>query len=306
MSQRCVALPWVVSAIAILSGCGHSRTNSLAWALPPDIRSMVTGNASRLLGADGLFATTAAQSEPGRPVINPARASELALAYMQHSGPFMRNHVESLHGAPVDLTALTAESRVVLAESPYESLESDLPAPHHKAFGSYYLVTLRAASKPVVTIAVSVYATDVETTNRGLRPTGPSSGNEFRTWVISRQGAREPRLAPEHAVALAFQAFRVPVTEAPRFIRAGYEFSPHLGRWHVRLSRSVRVTSADQKEDRSTDVLYVSSDGGFSVPADVQAKGQVRVRSNRGNWNGDRSVAVRPGLATSFITIIPP
>jgi len=271
-----------------------------------DIRAMVTPEVAASLTPEGTFTSPTAQSLlGGLAVISPERAAELAVEYMTKFGPFISDHVEKHHGAPVDFTQLTAEPQVMLAESPYSALPPSASMPFHRAYGSYYLVRLRNSLAPVVSVAVSVYDGTM-----GLSPDGPGSsvvaqGNEFRTWVISKTGSGQPSISPEEAVVAAYRAFGELIAERPRFVRAGAEFTPHIGHWRLVLSRPVRLSTGAAQAVESSSVIYLGANGRFGVSTSVQSSKMVRVRHLMGAIESTVQLPVAPDLAVELREVYP-
>lgn len=86
-------------------------------------------------------------------------------------------------------------------------------------------MALRNDAYPVVSIAVSAYATDLRLLDGKIGFSG-AYGAEFRTWVIPRSRANEPVMSPEQALSVAFGAFGERVAEPPRLVRRGYAYVP--------------------------------------------------------------------------------
>jgi hypothetical protein len=286
--------------------CTSKESASPTGVKPGNIKTMVTPNVAASLTSAGTFPNVSAQQIGGRAVISPARASELALAYMREYGQYIRDHVEQLHGEKVDFASLRAEDQIVLSETPYESLPESATGPEHKAFGSYYLVRLSDGSGPVVTVAVSALSTDIQLRNgtSGLRATG-MYGNEFRIWVVPKGGTGKPSLSPEQAVQVAFEAFGALIAEPPRLIRAGYAFVPQIGSWQLRFNTPVRVSRPGSAAPETTDVVYINTKGGLEIPTPVQQSETIRLRPGSQGPAITASLPIRRGLATSLVSVSP-
>lgn len=290
----------VLGVLTLLASCRNAPDAPLAINAAPAVRAIVTPQVARVLAGDGLFQTPEA-TEDGHGVISAAAAQELAVGYMRLFGPYIRSHIESLHGSPVNFTQVTA-GRALLAESPYSS---DLPyrsRPERKLYGSYYVVVVKTAAGPFATVAVSAYASDVHFTEKGFAADG-QYGNEFRTWVIpAKPGGAvvgEPRFTPEQAVNVAFDAVRTPIAAAPRFVRTGGDFVPQIGRWQLRLAGPVSVRDLGTGAIVRTSELYLNREGTFEIPSLAQRNTSRRPFMRQ---LGD-SVKLKPDLPITFVRV---
>ena len=120
---------------------------------------------------------------------------------------------------------------------------------------------------------------------------------------IGKSGETGPRFTPEQAAGLASRAFGQPLREAPRFIRAGVEYAPQLGRWRLTLARPVRVSPRAGGPGLTTDVVYLDRDGAFSVPGPTPGVGRLRFRSEITHKKVEGQVAVKHGFSTGFVAL---
>lgn len=206
-----------------------------------------------------------------RPTISRARARDLAFAWAQGYGMYVRNALERHHGAPIIFEELEVAERVFLLDSSHEPLPAEAPNPVHKAWGPYYLVTLEQDGVAAVEVAVSVYADDIvfDGVNRlwyvgdeGIR------GNEFR-WAglhPSPAAARRPIVTPEQAVALVRAATGARVAEPPSFFRRGPHFYPAFGSWRISLDRNV-MAKTERGEWESVRQVFVDARGWVGIPS---------------------------------------
>jgi hypothetical protein len=153
----------------------------------------------------------------------------------------------------------------------------------------------------VVSVAVSAYATDINFENGLFRASGPY-GNEFRILPIGKSGDSGPRFTPEQAASLASRTFGQPLEEAPRFVRAGADYAPQLGRWRLSLARPVRVTLRGGAA-LTTDIVYLDRDSTFNVPGSNPGFGRLRFRSEITREKVNARVPVKQGFSTAFVTL---
>lgn len=290
-----VAVSAAFAAAPLVQSCDGSGPPGPPTPEHWDLTGMLVGEAAQSLDSTGRFRNAVARPSVHAPTITPDRARALAIAYAAQFGPFNRDRFESLHGAAIDFASLRAAATVTLAESPVEELPTDAALPSRKHFGDYYIVRLRTQSgADVLQVAVSAFSADIAISAGGLTPSGPY-GNEFRTWVVTPNGAGAPALAAEDAAARAFAASGRMITEPPRFVRKGVAFAPHLGAWRIVLDEPIEAELVEDGSRRSTSQLYVDGAGEFLVPATASVSDTAHYQSSSGEQR--RTVlAERPEL----------
>jgi len=182
--------------------------------------------------------------------ITEAEAAQLALTFARQFGPFNRSIYERAVGRSVNFNALTAHPRVLLTHSQYQPVSDLYSMPSRNALGSYYLVTLTEAERPVLSVAVSALAGDVQVLNGRLVPP-KVYGNEFV--MLPLWNGIEYPMSPESAVRLAAERTRRRVSELPVLLApsAASRWAPQYAIWRVVLERGPGF-----------DTAYVSWDGG--------------------------------------------
>jgi len=190
-------------------------------------------------------------------------ASELALGWVKRFGPYNLNGLERQHRSSIDLGALEVIGRVVVAETPWAPIPSNVPMPLQKHLGPYYLVTLGNGGIPAITVAVSAYSTDWEVVEgRAVRGrVGRPYGNEFRWVGVTPDGKWGNPRSPEGVAVSVAEISQARVAEAPIFVRRAPDYVPLAGYWRVKLDRMVSARVTDGNGTLTTDVLYVGWDG---------------------------------------------
>ncbi len=304
MSNRWRSCISFAAAMVAAAGCSEGIEKAPTTAQVGGIRGMVTPAVAAQLTQDGAFANITASDLRGLHTITPEQAAELAVAHMREVGPQIREHVEGIHGAPVDFTQLTAEPGIILAESPSTDLPESAGAAARRHFGDYYLVTLRSANRQVVRLAVSAYASHFQVTPTGGPGLG-DGGNDFRTWVISQSGEGQPQLSAEAVVQHAFKSFRRRIAAAPHFVRQGVDYAPQLGNWRVQFEAPVTVSRPSDNKRIEASVLYLDRLGNFGIPVGEQRGARFRLRSTGAQAAKDLAIPARPNMATAFTTVVP-
>lgn len=216
------------------------------------------------LSSSGTFPSGAAK---GANVISPATARTLAEQYAKEFLPYHSSRLADEHGAPIDISALVPDQRVLLAESPVEDPGYSVPKPVRKAMGAYYLITLLQNGVPAVTVAVSALSDDISIRDGHLRAPRVY-GNEFRSRGIPLDSSLGAIASPEAiATYVTARTGAVNATE-PRYVRRGVDWSPLVGMWRVTLDRGVSVRVPGESTAIVTKDLFVSNDGAFALPQD--------------------------------------
>ena len=113
----------------------------------------------------------------------------------------------------------------------------------------------------MLSVAVSVYNTDVEVTNGRITNMGTNGrmGAEFHMEGLKPS---KPFISPERAVQIASEFAGVRVASAPRYeMTRTRKGMPQLARWHMRLERPVRVRDEAGGQEHEIDELVIDRDG---------------------------------------------
>jgi hypothetical protein len=154
-------------------------------------------------------------------------------------------------------------------------LSDEYDRPSRKDLGSYYLVTLRQAGDPVLSVAVSVLAGDLLVQD-GRIHFPKSFGSEFI--VIPYWRGHEYPISPERAAMIANEAVGRRVVSLPELL-----LPPVTDRWAPQYSMWRVVLEGDHG---SLDTSYVSWHGEV-------------LRGGRGHSRVHRAEATRTGNTTS-------
>lgn len=292
--------------LVVAIGCRAKREVLPTSPTTTRLSDMVTPQlATRLTDGGSLLPRFGLDSDAGRQLLTSSAAAQLAVAYVRQFGPYLLGHIVSLHGGPVDLETLRADSATMVAESPYEALPEGEPGFLRKWLGPYYLVTLRNDAYPVLSIAVSAYATDLRLLDGKIGFSG-AYGAEFRTWVIPRSRANEPVMSPEQAVSVAFGAFGERVAEPPRLVRRGYAYVPQLGYWRIRLAGPVRVRESASGRESETETVYVDAKTGvLAIAGNASDTAVVRLPAREPRTTRLIDVREARGFSTSYQLVVP-
>lgn len=275
-------------AVTALLGCGRESLPVTGTAVEEFDRTfMVTPSVSKLLDSDGRIPSQEASIDGA---ITSSKAAQLAEAYIRLFGPHSRTWIEGLHGGPVDFKQLRADQQVLLSEGPFEVLDATAFAPDRKRAGPYYLVALHDEDRPVVTVAVSAFSSDLTIDSGGVHTTAPVRGNDFLVWPVQRNSSAMPALSPEQAIVVAYRAFGQPIDAIPSYERKGLEFLPQEGAWRLILADSVDVLPVKGGTLRRTRVLYVVDGSTFAIGSTEGGETVPNVRS----LDGARSLSYVP------------
>jgi hypothetical protein len=298
----CVSLT-VLAVVACTGDGNHAPTAPEKVS----IRALVTSAVAGRLSGDGQFMSVLPAPLVSAPAsLDAAAAAVLAVQYVRVFGPFLRNPYEQLHGGPIDFSDLVAAPRVILAESPVAEPPADGGGPLRKAVGSYFLVDLhpRNQQNRVLTVGVSVHATDIHITDKGIAADAPY-GNEFRLWVTPQNSRGEPSLTPEEAVERAFSLLGRRTAGVPRFVRASPDVAPQVGRWRLELESPVALVRERTNEPVATDVVFVDGSGAVQVPSRMTSAFKMSYQSLLSRKVTSVNIAVRDGHALDFDTVRP-
>jgi hypothetical protein len=251
------------------------------------IAAFVTGAAAAALQPNGQFSRQVATSPDGSLMVSEARASTLAVAFVRTFGRSLQPAWEHQRGAPVDLAALTVESRVYFAHSPYGAFPSGFHPAMRKAYGPYYLVTFESGGSPTLEVAVSAYNTDIGINDRGLILLPKFSGMDFMSYGIAAGENGYRPLGPEDAVNLAYTATGARVTTAPELVLPGVKYSPFLAAWRLSLEKDVHAVARGKGVGKMAKSVLVGPKGSerFELPDEVQPT-QVSGKARRFDKDG--------------------
>lgn len=280
---------WLACLVAAGVGCRDSGTVAverpatiqrspsieLASALTPNLALQLQGG---LLPVGN--GSTQAEIE-----ISAGRAAELATIFARRFGPYNRTIYEKAAG-PIDFASLVAGPRVFLVHSPYQPLSAEYAKPSRKAYGSYYVLNMLQSGRPVLSVAVSALAGDVEV--RGGRLIPPKYyGNEFI--MLPLPPSIEYPITPERAAQLASEATGKRVKSPPLLIGTTDRWAPQYGRWQLAL------------DGTAADTVYVSWDGQVWLGRHRASEHRASLVRERDRASETRSVALRSGVPDELV-----
>ena len=254
----------VPAVLAVAVGCTPDRSNPMQPSrTPPSVRGLVAGDALDHLDAAGRFILSSPEAPDAQPIISPERARDLAVAFLQTWGESHQLVWERQRGAPLNLGELRPASRVFYAESPHGRVPDGFHPAYRRMYGPWYVVYFEASEAPVLGVAISAYATDLEVRNGRINE--PALGGEYYlTHVISTRG-RSPLnpLSPEEAVEHVATRTSAKVTEVPELVlRPGWH--PLQAVWRLKLDHPVHVrrkvgTTPPAGEKMAVSEVYVGT-----------------------------------------------
>ncbi|MEA3245567.1 MAG: hypothetical protein U9Q74_05370 [Gemmatimonadota bacterium] len=298
----------MVSVAVIVTSCSTDKAGAPRELAVPDVRAMVTPTMTARLSDRGQFLALSTPLDFAvADVISSDVAADLAEKYVRVFGPFLRHPWEDQHGSRIDFAALKRGPRVVRSDSPIGATPADAGRSALKAWGPYYLVDLLGPgeTRRTMTVGVSVYASDIEITERGIQATGPW-GNEFRVWVAGPADIGEPRMSPEEAVRVAYLAFGARIRSVPTFVRVAPDVAPEIGRWRLELEHPVPMQNLATARRVLGDVVFVDRDGRLEIASKEETRGGVlRYVSTATGRVATAATQLRPGLALSFDPVTP-
>jgi hypothetical protein len=251
---------WVSTlALAITLVACDAQTHRPARKESLDARPFVTQGALAALNSDGRFDTELPNGLP-YPTIDATYARAIALAAAHTFGPGSK-FLEEERGGPIDFSTLQP-GRVFYGHSAYEQdLPADVAGGYRKAAGPFYLVTLTSRGQPVMSVAVSVYDTDIGIENGQIRMLSKRHGMDFTLHGIPAADAHDLPLSPERAVQVAAEQTGARVADVPHLQLLGVKLSaPHYGRWRLRLDRKVQFLHPTTGQVIETDEVFVGRD----------------------------------------------
>jgi len=272
---------------------------------PPSISQFVTGEAAAALRSNGELRLAAARSDDGTPIITADRAIELANAYVRTYGYSFKAMWERQRGSKIDLSTISAASRVYFAQTPYGAFPEGYHPAFRRWYGPWYHVTFASGGSPVILMAVSAYLTDYKITDNGLLAIPLASGNDFVHMAISPGSDGFAPMSPEEAVARVASATGARVDRTPELVLRGGSSSPLFAAWQLSLDRPSALSAPPN--GRQARVLFEAPMGRQNFL--VAALNQPAADRSVGRRVGDRGeplavdhfeVPVRPGRIVRF------
>ena len=232
----------------------------------PDVRLWTAGNAFANLDARGNFVLPEPDS-CGR-CVSLDRAVLLAQGYVRTFllestpvpplGSSVKEHLEQIHGAPIDWSAIRPDREQTFnAVTPY-ILEGDLPGPLDVHLADMLFVPLKVRGWTVATLAVSRHAGNVTLDLDGRLVFPVPYGGEFSTGGIPRAfGSRTIPVWPEEAVESVGRNTGAKVIEVPRLVRPEARIAARFARWEMYLDRDIMVRVVVSGLTEKTRLVYV-------------------------------------------------
>lgn len=299
----------VLALSAVLSGtmgCEQARTGPMgAPVIAPALRNYVTGQAAADLDPQGQFAHAGAPVESDLPMITPAHAAEMAVAFVRTWGRHYKAIWEKSRGGSIDLASLQPDARVLFADTPYGRFPDGFHPAFTRAFGPWYLVTMKDGAAPVMVIAVSAYNTDQPIDGHGFLVQPRLGGNDFETLVIPRDTAGFRPLSPEEAVNRIGRETGVRVERTPELHLMDYTRHPAIAVWKLALERPVAVRRGNAAPVSYEKTLFAGPMGRYYLARPTQP-GSIETYAIRYTASGERLgpataiVPVRPGHPAEF------
>lgn len=261
-------------ACCIALGSCHDSTgpaNNVINSARPDIKAWVAGDAASHLDRNGRFVFPSPDPLGDAPIISPARANELAVAYIKTylwpTGPqSLGAQLESEHGLPVKWTHVGPRTELTYyAESAFEPFPSDIPLYVRRAFGPSYLMSLDENSVQVALLTVAAHSTDtgIDSTDQIVFPL--IHGGEFTSSGIPSSASTWIPLSAEQAVWMIGARTGVRTISLPRLTRTGEHAAPYLAKWQLVLERRISLIVAATGEKKDSDTIYAGVGSGWTI-----------------------------------------
>ena len=228
---------WSSALLLLIAAC--QEVNPSAVAARTSIRQAVSARAGEALRANGLFALQTGKQAPDE--LSDGESVAIAAAWVQQYAPYTLAFLEKTRGGPIRLKGLRACGRALYARSSLAGPPAELPAPFQRPYGSWWLLTFCDASAPILSVAVSAWATDLTFSNGKLR--FPAiSGNEIVGIGIPLGHQGEFPSAPEGVVQAAAVRFSSTVVSVPELVMGlPTDGPPQAARWHLKLASMVNM-----------------------------------------------------------------
>lgn len=298
----------MAAVVAASSACDESAPDPIATTAMHIVEPHLIAGVQSSLDTQGRFLLARPTAPDGIPMVSEGYAGELAQAYLRSWGVYMQAAWNRQRGAPVAWDRLEMDTRILFAESPYQRFPDGYHPADRRYFGPRYLVHFRSGSSPVLTVAVSAYATDVQIRSDGTIALPPMAGNEFMTTAVSVDPSVGPSqyspVTPEEAAVHVAELTGAKVAEVPRLILRGTDWDPVLAQWRIVLDRSVRVRNRGSGQIGASREVYVSSRrrlavAGADQPAGLDLGTQIPDANGRAQAAKIR-LPRRPEIPTEF------
>jgi hypothetical protein len=262
---------------------------------------LLGGRAVAALDGSGRFVLSTAAPQVGQ--VDARQAEVLATAYEHTFGrQLVAKYNQDRGGAPIAIDRTVACGRTYLAVSPYADLPPTTPANALRFVSAKWLVTLCDGAQAVVSVAVSVYASDVQV--REGRIVSQPAPNDFSGAAIPIGGAMP--MTPEQAVQMAARATHRRITEVPELVLPSVPYAPQLARWRLTLDTAVTLHGERSGKRRSSAEVLV----GFgrtsrtlalgAHDADSTRVGHLRGLAPDGRTRVSLTLVGKPGYPTAF------
>lgn len=241
MSRSPTLAPALAVVAFVAAACGNEGRGPDRLIGPRgDASEFVVGAAAEALDQDGRFRLS--PPERTRPdEISQDRAVAIAAAWVRTFGPIKRPTLEVQHGSPINLAALRPCERVLYAESAFESLPQDYDPLYHRQYGPWWLVGLCDGSRPVLTVAVSAYASHIELDGSQLRLPKIRGMDVYLSAVGADWDGPVPD-SPERAVRRIAEQTGTRISEVPVLVAPDPALArPQAATWRLRTERPVRA-----------------------------------------------------------------
>jgi hypothetical protein len=297
LARNHISLISLTIGSAIAGGCSKESPA----IMDPRVESeWVAGRAAAALDDRGHFRFPSDAPEVGQ--VDASRADALGDAFEQTFGSFLvGTYDQDRGGSPIDIDGLTGCGRTYLAISPYADLPAGSPANVTRFVGTQWMVSLCNGPLPVISVAVSVYASDVQLQQRIIA--SQPAPNDFSDAAIPVGGSIP--ISPERAVQIAALATGRRITEVPELVLPSTPHAPQLARWRLILDRPVMVRGLQSGKLRASSELLVgfgSTDRTLAVGAEnPDASPTLEVRSASSDGTVTATTLVRkPGYPLTF------
>lgn len=237
---------------------------------PPNAAPYLTEAVRKHLDAQGrLNLPPAVSPNLSKAILSPESAQELALAFVRQFGEVYEKRIESAHDRDIDPGEL-APARIYYAQTPYTPPPEDAHPMSDRLFGPYYIIILESDGQPVLSVAVSAYATDLRI-ERGSVVFPRYYGQEFVFHEIRDVPFPAP---PEWAVERIGSAAGVLINRLPELVLPSRKNKPHLALWRIGLETPIELR-APNGAVYHTDELFVNAFGEILKSRDIESVSEL-------------------------------
>jgi hypothetical protein len=292
MARRSVLMIGVLCSACDPSISSPSTPNVLPW---------VSGEAASSLDSQGHYIIPAAVILASQPVIDETRARDLTSAYLgmiASDESLLSLLVKQRHGGAVNPVRLKAAPRVELSLSPYQTTPPEYGDATLRGRGPYFMVRMQDGDEPVLTVAVSAHATDVQIVDGRL--VFPSVfGNEFAVAGNPIGSGFANPISPEAATMVAGDATGAKITKVPELRRPDWLFSVFYSRWMITLDRPIRFRHLGSGQIEETSQVFVGISDSSSVgPITLLLPRAIQPAVEQ--VSSQESLTIRPGFPVWF------